>query len=69
MKKYLWLADLMAQTVFSVCFTLLSIGGVLTLLGTIWLAARKNKSRRERRLLFGPKKSLGLERFSLRRHK
>ena len=41
MKKYLWLADLMAQTVFSVCFT----------------------------LLFGPKKSLGLERFSLRRHK
>lgn len=35
MKKYLWLADLVAQTVFSVCFTLLSIGGVLTLLGTI----------------------------------
>lgn len=35
MEKYLWLADLMAQTVFSVCFTLLGIGGVLTLLGTI----------------------------------
>ena len=26
MKKYIWLADLAAQTVFSITFTLLSVG-------------------------------------------
>ncbi len=37
--------------------------------GNDLIGGEENKSRRERRLLFGPKKSLGLERFSLRRHK
>lgn len=32
MKKYLWIADLTAQMVFSVAFTLLSVGGVLKVL-------------------------------------
>lgn len=35
MKKYIWLADLAAQTVFSVTFTLLSVGSVLMVLGSI----------------------------------
>jgi hypothetical protein len=35
MKKYLWLADLMAQTIFSVSFTILSLGGVLTVFNEI----------------------------------
>ncbi len=35
MKKYLWLADLMAQTIFSVSFTILSLGGVLTVFNAL----------------------------------
>ena len=35
MKKYLWLADLMAQTILSVSFTILSLGGVLTVFNEI----------------------------------
>lgn len=35
MKKYNWLIDLIAQMIFSVSFTILSLGGVLTVLNAI----------------------------------
>lgn len=35
MYKYIWLLDLMAQTIFSITFTLLSVGTVLAVLGSI----------------------------------
>ena len=35
MKKYEWLLDLVAQTVFSVVFTLLSVGSVVGILSSI----------------------------------
>lgn len=35
MYKYIWLLDLVAQTIFAITFTLLSIGTVLAVLGTI----------------------------------
>ena len=35
MYKYIWLLDLVARTIFAITFTLLSIGTVLTVLGSI----------------------------------
>ncbi len=35
MYKYMWLLDLMAQTIFAITFTLLSVGTVLTVLESI----------------------------------
>lgn len=35
MYKYIWLLDLMAQTIFAITFTLLSGGTVLAVLGSI----------------------------------
>ncbi len=35
MYKYIWLLDLMAQTIFAITFTLLSVGTVLAVLGSI----------------------------------
>lgn len=35
MYKYMWLLDLMAQTIFAITFTLLSVGTVLAALASI----------------------------------
>ena len=35
MYKYIWLLDLMAQTIFAITFTLLSVGTVWAVLGSI----------------------------------
>lgn len=35
MYKYMWLLDLMAQTIFAITFTLLSVGTVLAVLASI----------------------------------
>ncbi len=35
MYKYMWLLDLMAQTIFAITFTLLSVGTVLAVLESI----------------------------------
>ena len=35
MQKYYWLAELLAQTIFSVSFTILTLSGVLAVLNAI----------------------------------
>lgn len=70
MKKYNWLIDLIAQMIFSVSFTILSLGGVLTVLNAIQIWNRQNKSRRVSAGFCLDQRSLQDQNvFLLRRHK